>query len=341
MSFWKYTPGPTWWDCIESFNPCIQTPYGLCNFNVESRTHTTTLSKAFTVTELTTRHAQDIEQLLKEHFSIFPRCRITLCKERIRQGFLKEKWLGIGVFTVDKHLIGCCISKPLGRMKFPHEMLQEGGIVDYFCIHKDYRKLGIASFILDELVILTAKNQRLVHIFLKEGFPLLSLPPLYTGRYIVRKKDSSYLGDSKENLGSLGIALHSHIQEYSHAEYLPLTKFVANLPYQLSGDSQLFVFNYKGHVVFLCVTDLHHRTAPEGYKVGELAWILPQTIEVPVAIQRLAVETCVDSSQFDILLMDSKIPHVSSRWQRDSSFSWYIFNYNPGGFFSMKPFWIL
>jgi hypothetical protein len=341
MSFWKHAPGPTWWDCIESFNPCIQTPYGLCNSNLELRKCRGSLSKAFSVLPLSTRHASDIQQLLKQHFSIFPTCRITLTKERIRQGFQTDNWIGVGVFTADKLLIGCCISKPLGRMKFAHETLNQGGIVDYFCVHQDYRKLGIASYMLDELVILTAKQERLVHIFLKEGFPLLSLPPLYTGRYLVRKKNTTLLGDEKEHLGSLGIAFHSHIQEYSHAEYLPLSRFVANLPWELSGDSELFVFNYKGHVVFLCVTDIHHRTVPEGLKVGEIAWVLPQTIEVPLSIQRLAVETCVDSSRFDILLLDSKLPHDPKRWQKDASFSWYIFNYNPGGYFSMKPFWIL
>jgi len=341
MSFWNRTPGPTWWDCIESLNPCIQAPYGLCTSTLEQKERHISLSKAFSTVLLTYKHASDVETLLRNHFSIFARCRITLTKERIRQGFQKDNWIGVGVFTSDRQLIGCCISKPLGRMKFVHETLPQGGLVDYFCVHGEYRKLGIASYMLEELVYQTAKQERLVHIFLKEGFPLLSLPPVYIGRYIVRKKQQNFLGDSKDNIGSLGIGIHSPIQEYSHAEYLPLTKFVANLPYQLSGDSELFVFNYKGHVVFLCMTDIHHRTVPEGFRIGELAWMLPQTAEVPLSIQRLAVETCVDTSKFDIVLMDSSLPHESKRWQRDSSFSCYIFNYNPGGFFSMKPFWIL
>lgn len=341
MSFWKQSPGPSWWDCIESLNPCIQAPYGLCSNTLLQKERTTILPKAFSSISLSIKHATDIETFLKKHFSVYSSCRITLSKERIRQGFQQDKWIGVGVFTSDRQMIGCCISKPLGRMKFPHETLPEGGLIDYFCVHADYRKLGIASYMLEELVYLTAKQKRVVHIFLKEGFPILSLPPIYTGRYLVRKKKVCLLEDPKNYLGSLGIGLHSNIQEYSHAEYFPLAKFVANLPWQLSGDSELFAFNYKGHVVFLCMTDLHHRTAPEGLKVGELAWILPQTAEVPLPIQRLAVETCVDSCKFDIVLMDTNIPHQSKDWQKDSSFSWYIFNYNPGGFFSMKPFLIL
>ena len=242
--------------------------------------------------------------------------------------------------TADKQLIACCISKPLGQLKFPHETVSQGGIVDYFCVHANYRKQGFAAFLLDELVFSTAQQDRLVHIFLKEGFPLWNIPPLYHSQYISRRRGSA--GTYKEYFGSQGIALHQAIKHYSHAEYLPLTKFAANLPSHLNGDSELFVFNYKGHSVFLCLTDLHHRTVPEGYTIGEIAWVLPQTIEVPLSIQKLAVETCVDSSTFDIVLMDIKIPHMSRKgWQKDATYSWYLFNYNPGGFFSTKPFWIL
>ena len=338
MSFWKQSPGPTWWDCIESFNPCIQTPYGICNPDLIRKVRYLTLPKGFTVITLSSKHAERLEHFLKEHYSIYSRCRITLSKERIEKGFLLDDWVGVGVFTFDKQMVGCCISKPLGRMKFTQETINQSGLVDLFCVHKDYRKQGVAGFLLDELVVQTAKKERLVHIFLKEGFPLLSMPPVYIGRYITRRKEVP--GESKDYFGSMGIALQSPIQSYSHADYLPLTKFVANLPWQLSGDSELSVFNYRGHIVFLCMTNLHHRTAPEGHSVGELSWFLPQTAEVPLSIQRLAIETCIDCSPYDIVLMDSSFPHSKKTWEKDESFSWYIFNYNPGGFFTMKPFWV-
>lgn len=281
-----------------------------------------------------------MEGFLRAHFSIYPRCKISLTAARIEQGFFLENWIGVGVFTLDKKLVGCCISKPLGRLKLAHEVLENTGLVDYFCVDEKYRKQGIASSMLEELVEATAKQKRFVHVFVKEGLPLWKLPPLYTSQFLVRKRNP--VGDAREFLGSMGIALHSPIQSYTHAEYLPLTKFVANLPYQLNGDSELFSFNYKGHSVFLCMTNIHHRTVPEGYRIGELSWMLPQTAEVPLAIQKLAVETCVDMSPFDIVLIDKKIPHDSKqRWRKDSGFSWYIFNYNPGSFFTTKPYFIL
>lgn len=340
MSFWKYSPGPTWSDCIESLNPCIQPPYGVCSSNVLRRQRKQILPRGLSLVQLTSRHAEQMAAFLKDQFVLYPRCRISLTSQRIYQGFSKDNWIGVGVFSLDTKLIGCCISKPLGRLKFSHEILDQGGIVDYFCVHTTYRRNGIATVLLDELVFQTAKQERLVHIFLKEGFPLWGLPPLYHSRYIARRRETP--GPEQEFFGSQGILTHGYIKTYTHADFLPLTKFVANLPTQLNGDSELFGFNYKGHDVYLCMTDLHHRSVPEGHTIGELSWILPKTVEVPLSIQRLAVETCVNSSKFDIVLMDSKIPHDSKQaWGKDATYSWYIFNYNPGAFFSVKPFWIL
>lgn len=340
MSFWKHSPGPTWIDCIESLNPCIQSPYGVCSNNVLRRQRKQILPRGLSLVQLTSRHAEQMATFLKDQFVLYPRCRISLTSQRIYQGFSKDNWIGVGVFSLDKKLIGCCVSKPLGRLKFSHEILDQGGIVDYFCVHVTYRRNGIATVLLDELVFQTAKQERLVHIFLKEGFPLWGLPPLYHSRYIARRRETP--GPEREFFGSQGILTHGHIQSYTHADFLPLTKFVANLPYQLNGDSELFGFNYKGHDVYLCMTDLHHQSVPEGHSIGELSWMLPKTVEVPLSIQRLAVETCVNSSKFDIVLMDSKIPHDSKQaWGNDATYSWYIFNYNPGAFFSVKPFWIL
>lgn len=339
MSFWATSPGPTWWDCIESLNPCRTPSYGICVPTIGLQKQSLASPPGLKCLRLAPRHAEQIETFLKHHFTIYPRCRISLSADRIRTGLSVGDWIGVGLFTKDRDLVGCCFSKPLGRLKFSHETLDQGGVVDYFCVHRNYRHTGLARSMLKELVFLTAQSNRLVHIFLKEGFPLWSLPPLYTSQYISRKKGTP--GEERLYLGSMGIALNTPVKDYTHAEYFPLQKVVGNLPWNLSGESELFGFNYKGHDVFLCMTDLHHRTVPEGYRIGELSWILPKTIEVPLEIQRLAVEACVDCSSFEIVLMDKQIPHDPKKgWQKDATFSWYLFNYNPGGFFNIKPYWI-
>lgn len=340
MSFWADSPGPTWWDCVESLNPCIQSPYGISRSDLSRKPRSKMIPRGLALVLLNPKHAEKMCSFLKENFVLYPRSRISLTKERIYAGLLNHQWIGVAVFTADKQMVGCCVSKPLGKMKFTHEVVDQGGVVDYFCVHRDYRKQGLATCMLQELTYQTAQKQRDVHIFLKEGFPLWNLPPLYHSQYISRRTDVP--GDEKEYCGSQGIEFNTPIVQYTHADYFPLRKFAANLPSSLSGDSELFGFNYKGHDVYLCMTDLHHCSVPEGDTIGELSWILPKTIEVPLSIQRLAVETCVDSSRFDIVIMDSKIPHDTRRpWGKDATYSWYIFNYNPGEFFKVKPFWIL
>lgn len=340
MSFWSEFPGPHWWDCIESLNPCKPSPYGLCNPHLALRNYPSKLPHGFVFAQLNPRHAKSLEKFLREEFALYPRCKLVVSEQRIQEGFLLDNWIGIGIFTLDKQLVGCCISKPLGRLKVSQEILPNAGLVDYFCVHHTYRKQGLASCLLYELVNITAKQGRSVHLFVKEGFPLWKLPPLYTSQYIYRKK--ALHNELKENLGSMGIGLREPIQSYTHAEYLPLKKFIANLPYQFSGDSELFSFSYRGHTIYLCMTNVHHRTVPEGHRIGELAWILPQTAEVPVSIQILAVETCIDCSKYEIVLMDKKIPHnLKNSWIQDAPFSWYIYNYNPGTFFTTKPFLIV
>ena len=339
MSFWKTAPGPSWSDCIETLNPCANPVSGICKGSLASVPRTATLPKGYTLVALGPQHADDLERLLREHFQVYQRCKLTISKERIVQGFLSDGWIGLGVYSPKKLLIGSCISKNLGTLRFQENTVQKGGLVDYFCVHEVCRKQGIASFLLQELVYVTAHKGRLVHIFLKEGFPLLNLPPLYYSQYCQRAPQPP--GEAKMFLGNSGIATQYPIRNFSHASYFPLKRFAANIPTHLSGDSELFIFNYKGHCVFLCMTDIHHRTVPDGKKIGELSWMLPKTLEVPLSIQKLAVETCIDCSNFDLVYMDSKIPHDTKQpWIKDSAFSWYVFNYNPGCFFSAKPFWI-
>jgi GNAT superfamily N-acetyltransferase len=339
MSFWNSSPGPTWIQCIDTLNPCIQAPYGICKRELIERPKDSTLPRGLSFIVLSAKSADEMETFLRQHFTIFTGSRISLSKGRIQRGFFLDDWIGIGVKTMDNLLVGCCISKPLGALKFPNEIYHHGGVVDYFCVHSSYRKQGIAEAMLKELVQWTARRGRLVHFFLKEGFPLVKIPPIWYSHYIARRKRP--MDSLVEYLGKESISTHTTIKSYTHADFLPLRHFVANLPYQLSEDSELFSFNYKGHCVTLCLTDLHHVTVPTGLKLGELLWIVPGSAEVPLHIQKLAVETLVDYCKYDIILMDTTIPHDPRKgWWKDASYSWYCFNYNPGGFFRMKPYFI-
>lgn len=337
MSFWTASPGPSWWDCIESYNPCASFHYGLQNPLLADKPIEFPLPRGCTFVILQVKHANHIAELLKKEFQLFPRCRLVLSADRIAQGIQLEEWIFGGLFQQGE-LVACMVSKPLGRLKLSHEILPNAGMVDYFCVKETLRHQGLARSLLEQMVIATAKRGRLVHLFLKEGFPLWKIPPLWSSRYIVRAREPC--GEARDYLGPMGIAKHSLIQSYTHADHMPLRNFIANLPYQLTDDHEIYSFNYRGHSVLMCMTDLHHRTVPDGKKVGELLWCIPTSMEVPLALQRLAVETLVDCSGFEYVLMDQMIPHSKKGWRKDASYHWYCFNYNPGSFFKCKPFFI-
>ncbi len=92
--------------------------------------------------------------------------------------------------------------------------------------------------------------------------------------------------------------------------------------------------------MILCITDTFHRSVPEGWKIGEIQWILPNG-SVPREIQELAIEALVDTCKYEIVLMDATLPHQKDKgWQKDSAFGYYLFNYNPAHFFSLKPYFV-
>jgi GNAT superfamily N-acetyltransferase len=257
----------------------------------------------------------------------------------IADGFLYDGWIAVGVYK-DSTLIGCAISRSLGTLHIKENPVPNTGLVDFFCVHKAWRKKGIASLLLQELVRLTAKKDRLVHLFQKEGFPLSPIPPIWQSHYLWRKKGLP--SSLSEHLGKEGIATRSLVKYFSYTNAIPHNS-IASIPKQLTGDSELYSFNYKGYSMNLCITDTFHRSVPEGWKLGEIQWILPSDgIPIPLAIQEMAIETLADASKYEIILLDATLPHRKTKgWQKDSPYGYYLFNYNPGHFFSLKPYFVV
>jgi GNAT superfamily N-acetyltransferase len=289
-------------------------------------------------TILDSSHAEAIKTLLYDDYQTFPRSRISLSHERIHRGFQQDGWIGCGVFE-GSALVGCCISRKLGILRIHLDEFTNCGLVDFFCVKQSWRSKGIASFLLQELVYLTAKLGRLIHIFQKEGIPLSPMPPMWQSSYLWRQKESPTGG--KEYIRSQGIAPHHLVPYFEHTSNIPYQNTVVNIPSYLTGDSELFAFHYKGFTVFLCLTDTFHLSVPEGWRIGELSWIVPVGT-VPLEIQEAAVETLVDSCTYEIILLDQTIPHRKTKsWKKDSPYGYYLFNYNPGTFFKMKPYLVL
>lgn len=338
MSFWSHSPGPYWLHLFSSLFSCWDHDVGMLNAFLDKSPRLVRSPPGTRLQEITELNANEIETLLHNHYQTFPRSKICLDAKRIREGFLYDNWIGVGIYTGIK-LIGCCISRELGTLSVKSNDIPRVGLVDFFCVETSWRKKGVASFLLQEFVLLTAKKRRLVHIFQKEGLPLSPIPPIWQSQYLWRKRGLP--GETTGYIGKEGIATRTHIRSFNYASAIPYASSISSIPHQLTGDSELYSFMYKGFTISLCLTNSFHRSVPEGWRIGEISWVLPHG-DVPVKIQELAVEALVDNCDYEILLMDAAIPHQKEKgWQKDSPYGYYLFNYNPGQFFSLKPYFVL
>ena len=285
---------------------------------------------------LTPKFAEKIEGLLKNHYQTFPRSKIFLSAQRIREGILRHGWLGCGLLNDQDELIGCCFSRMLGTLQQNRSSYGAIGLVDFFCVAADWRKKGVASYLLQELVALTSIHQREIHIFQKEGFPLLSLPSLWQSSYMWRRKQGPSEGTNY--LSKLGIEKGIYVSDFDYLYSLGHEAFVCKNT-MLSPNTDIYLFNYLGKKVYLAITDTFHRSVPEGQKIGEVLWCIPYSANVPKGIQRLALETLVDNCTYDIVLADKTLYHSESKhWNKDTTYSYYVFNYKPLQFFRTKPY---
>jgi hypothetical protein len=305
--FWSTSAGPTWSHWFQSINPfSVKPEQQILSTHLTSRQSRQVAPQGVHRVRLTERDAVDVHALLTTHFQIQKRCRFVVSLDYIRNGLKKGNkydWIGIGLRNHEKELVACVISKPI---------TDTCGIVDFFCVASRWRKKGLASYILQEILRETMEEERYIHYFLKEGYPLFSLPALYSSRYLCRLKNESY-----------------------HHTITPV-KILGNM----YDDTQTYLYVEGIHEVRICLVNHHHRSVPEGWKIGEVFWIQP-TKGTPLDLQKEAVEAVIDYCDYDLLLMDQKTPHDGRyKWKRDSAYNWYVFNYNPGTFYTGKPMFL-
>ena len=302
--FWSTSLGPTWSHWFQSLNPLSKKP----EKTIFSKTLRTEQCKQVAPAgvhsvRLSEKDAPDIQALLTKHFQIQKRCRFVASVDYIRYG-LKNGWLAVGLRDREKQLVAFVVSKPCD--------IPSAGVVDFFCVAAPWRKKGLASYILQEILRYTMEEKRYVHYFLKEGYPLFALPPLYSSRYLYRRKNEDY-----------------------HHSIKPV-KIIGSI----YDDTQTYIYVDGVNEVRVCLVNHFHRSVPEGWTIGEVFWIKP-TKDASLELQKEAVEAVIDYCGFDLVLMDARMPHNTRyKWKRDSAYSWYIFNYHPGTFYTKKPMFI-
>jgi len=298
--FWSTSLGPTWSHWFQSLNPFTKTEQKIFSTTLGTPQCQQVAPTGIHSVRLTERDAPEIQALLNTHFQLQRRCRFLISVDYIRYG-LKNGWLAVGLRDREKELVAFVVSKSCD--------IPSAGVVDFFCVAAPWRKKGLASYILQEILRYTIEKGRYVHYFLKEGYPLFALPPLYSSRYLHRCKNEAY-----------------------HHAIRPV-KVLGSI----YDDSQTYIYVDGVDEVRVCLVNHFHRSVPEGWKIGEVFWIKPSK-NASLQLQKEAVEAVIDYCEFDLVLMDSRTPHDTRyKWKRDSAYSWYIFNYHPGTFYTTKP----
>jgi hypothetical protein len=241
-----------------------------------------------------------------------------------------------GIFMQDSVIIGCIASRPLGECMFQKRnetnlrRTRSGntGFIDFYCIRRDIRGSKYGSVLLRWIDMITCREGRLIHFFQKEISPLLRLPPLWAGRYLVRErayKESPYVSQIEPDLdfwpNYTGIALVYNLQ-------------IGFRPRVLSTMTHLYKYKRDAVEVYLTITDTFHEGKSGEGRLGEVLSVWPPTAPAVV------VEEILDTTRYSVLLLDSTLPHERTRWTTDSAYYIYAYNVNPQTFFTVRPwFW--
>ena len=298
MSFWKQSPGPHWSHFAEGLVALEGRPYVLRK--------ELPLQPTFAYDLVAVEDCDEIAQLLKAHYQTYPGSRVSLTADQIKE-CLDEGWIGIMIRG-----LGVVFSRPLGTLAFGETIMREqAGLVDFFCVTTQFRQKGMGSRLLTALFYETSKAGRHVHLFQKEGFPLMGLPPLWTSVYCWRSSDHVH---------------HPRVKRIEPGRVqLPLGSPCWNTTAVVKHTD---VYEYDG--TYVGITDIFHTSVPSGGSIGEVSWISGKR-------SGAALEAIVDSCTYDILLMDFALPHDEGRWKKDARYTYYIFNAQPMRFLDVQP----
>jgi GNAT superfamily N-acetyltransferase len=317
MSFWKQSPGPHWSHTFGSLFSQSESPH-IFKESFEK--------PSFPYVVLGKENLSDIHSLLSESYLMYPRSKLSLTIEQLGDFLEKENCVAVGLYF-NLSLVGVLFSRPLGFVMLGTKSLenQKIGLIDFFCVNEKHRKKGVGSKLLHAMAYECSQRGYVAHLFLKEGMPLTALPPMYSSHYVWRPRKVP----PPMNLANF----------IRPATELPRDSSFWNAPSSVHHTKVYECFAFQPPI-FVGVTDLFHKSEPGGLTMGEISWIWSNAkkgIHTDDKLSRV-VETIVDSfSGYDMLFMDSALPHDSSIWTSDALFSYYCWNLHPGTFFKTRP----
>lgn len=315
-SFWKQSPGPHWSHYMKSlWTPPTQPFLFQQSFP----------KPEFQYELLNTSHCTELVHFYGKHYSMFPKSRVHLTQELL-ETFLKHDGTIIIGFRHNLLLIGCIFLRHLGFLMNGPKTIgnhTQAVLVDFFCVHQNHRKEGVGTKLLQASVYEGSQRGIQVFLFVKEGLPHAICPPLRTSTYVWRPRTKP----APVNLARF----------LKPVEQLPTGSELWNAP-RFSHHSVIYECSAFKVPLFVAVTDMFHRSDPGGLTMGEILWVWYDRQKGHLEDQQIqrGIETVVDSCSFDMLFMDSSLPHEKTLWTTDVTYSWYAFNFHPLQFFSTK-----
>lgn len=166
-----------------------------------------------------------------------------------------------------------------------------------------------------------------MYFFLKEGFPLPTLPALRISSYVWRPRRRPMPMNLKEYIKPMTQPMLPRNRELWNVPQLPTCATV----YECSSP----VFTPP---IYVCVTPLYHMSEADSKTMGEILWIWFDKRKGSHADQKLTrvIETIADICSYDMVFLDKTIPHDQDLWIPDATCSWYSFNFHPARFFSSE-----
>jgi len=342
MSFWAESPGPHWSDWLKT--KFLKQPIPVASPIRRTQVPLTEETKYKNIGELQPRDCEALTVFLQTHFKITKKSQCRITEKQIRESMANGWIWGIMKSGLDPRgiILGSIVSRPLGDCAFlfnegRHSPLRRSfakntGYIDFFCVHPDFQKGKVGSALLQWIDSKTSMVGRHIHFFQKELTPLVRLPPIWVGQYIVRE-NIRYVPTSSITIVS-GTELATIIEKPGLQITFPSYVGEATKLYKYT--SELFLF-------YVAITDTYHTTT-KGGKIGEVLWteFVPKTKQQFYKIENSAMEKIVEASGYSVLLMDSTLPHQQFvGWKTDSTYYIYAYNLNPRRFFTVRPaFWL-
>jgi len=235
----------------------------------------------------------------------------NLLSEHIKSGM----WKGVELREKDGRLIGLVFSKYMG---YERTFQIHGGMIDYLCVHPNYRKQGLVNILLRAMYVFCAPKYK-VHFFRKEGYPI-AYPPLQTTTYMRRKKRT--------------FAPHAHIQIIPyHPRFQTIFQNTFGkdaLWFEHQVPISVTIYKYmQDNPIYLAVLPTYEKS-PQNESCCEIvAWgSEKQSTDISLSY---GIEAILDQLPYNIFFAPRNMPHQEFLgWESQGIVGLYAFHFHPG-----------